>query len=674
MCLEGCSSSPDSKKGDSSHYADPCADCKKTSLHVQVKHETTKHPMEDIDVSVSGKPSLVTAKDGWAKWDPIAPGTYDVTARDDSCEPDPAKEDGVEVVLGEDWKVYLFLKPLEWRLHVDADRDGTVDADWTDGEKWTPGKGKKGAVVLVNSDKDDPGRSGRDYEDSKVNTAADVPDLSPLDLRRTLKGKTFPKGTKATLEVSDRNKLRIFDSRTAGGKEIIGPKKKKKTWKHSEMVDLVELGMEGIAYNAKPGDKGEVTLTLTVEYKGTKQYEQKVTVRIAPFMIFNHLQKTKRVHVIDVDDNKTFTGELDKVVVAGGATLQKAKKAAYGGDRWLQDVMEPGFSSHSAGGLRSVPAILQSKQTRAIGKYPKGELLGKDRGWLYWKAPPAGRPTHDSYGNLECAPPYKVKGGKDYKFGRMIYGTAVPGMDPEVVKFLEAQIIQEPIGVDTSWLRVGHVDEFMSFLPWSGGSHGYALVLASPKAALDILKDKGTSKTAKLTRGFAAPDGPGGAAEKTRIEGRYPFDTVDAFLKNAPIVAVQATVQAKIDAVEAQLTKELSLKKSDIVKLPTLFEEKAVGTGQHIAYTAGCVNMLVVTKSKKTAELAVPKPFGPTKGGKCLFEKEVLSKLAGIGYSAGSVHFIDDFCTYHALAGEIHCGTNSEREPPTDKWWELDWI
>ncbi|WP_420829547.1 protein-arginine deiminase family protein [Nannocystis pusilla] len=33
------------------------------------------------------------------------------------------------------------------------------------------------------------------------------------------------------------------------------------------------------------------------------------------------------------------------------------------------------------------------------------------------------------------------------------------------------------------------------------------------------------------------------------------------------------------------------------------------------------------------------------------------------------LEFVDDFFTYHVNYGEIHCGTNSKRAPPIDRWW-----
>jgi len=32
------------------------------------------------------------------------------------------------------------------------------------------------------------------------------------------------------------------------------------------------------------------------------------------------------------------------------------------------------------------------------------------------------------------------------------------------------------------------------------------------------------------------------------------------------------------------------------------------------------------------------------------------------------VHYVDDWITHHALAGEVHCGTNTIRKAATN-WW-----
>jgi len=45
------------------------------------------------------------------------------------------------------------------------------------------------------------------------------------------------------------------------------------------------------------------------------------------------------------------------------------------------------------------------------------------------------------------------------------------------------------------------------------------------------------------------------------------------------------------------------------------------------------------------------------------------TKLDGLATDF-DVHFIDDWNEYHCYYGEIHCGTNVKRTPPTVNWWE----
>ena len=55
-----------------------------------------------------------------------------------------------------------------------------------------------------------------------------------------------------------------------------------------------------------------------------------------------------------------------------------------------------------------------------------------------------------------------------------------------------------------------------------------------------------------------------------------------------------------------------------------------------------------------------------------VFEGYVKSILEAIG---NKVHFIENFESYHAQWGEVHCGTNAKRQPPeldkgfSARWW-----
>jgi protein-arginine deiminase len=390
------------------------------------------------------------------------------------------------------------------------------------------------------------------------------------------------------------------------------------------------------------------------------------------WIMFHHACQTTKVYVVATADNINFRTVLSSAVNRVGVPLQIATQTTYGDDRWMQDAMEPGFSSLPKTGAvdaRNLPATLRTANDRqAMGwgptdGYPKNELLGPDYGFTQATTPTTGT-SLDSFGNLECSPPFVHSGsGRHYKFGRIVYGGGGRVMHAKVRQFLAAQKLQEPFEIDTDWLVVGHVDEVMSFLPLPAARKGFKVMTASPKMALDIVQ--AAPNTARLLHGIYLTPGKTAAD----IAAAYPLSTAGAIKGDAAFRTVQSTVQGKIDAIKLTLKSNLDLQDTDFIDLPVLFKEEG---GRYVAYTPDVVNMLVITKSPSNLVLCVPKPFGPIVRRRCQFETKVRSQLALPGVT---IHFIDDFMTYHMLFGEIHCGTNSQRKPPTDRWWwELDWI
>ncbi len=59
--------------------------------------------------------------------------------------------------------------------------------------------------------------------------------------------------------------------------------------------------------------------------------------------------------------------------------------------------------------------------------------------------------------------------------------------------------------------------------------------------------------------------------------------------------------------------------------------------------------------------------FGPRLGGVDVFETAAKNVLGST-----NVVLVDDWKWYHALLGEVHCGTNVIRIPPAKyrKWWD----
>lgn len=687
MCKENNTppSPPQAEPSDAQAFDSDSTPCLATNLHVQVCDEATGQPLDGVAVTVAGQGTKTTNAEGWAKWRPITAGSYDVSARKDLHSPDPAARPAVVAPQGQTTETELRIQPVDLHLHLDADRDGNVDDDWRHNRPWTPGAGQHGAIVLFNNDNDDrdPAKE-RDFENRVVDTTHDLSDLAPLHIRRDPPGVALPATITATLSVSDRNRLRILRPATAAGIEVVGPTQAQLDLDHPTLAADADLPLriEALQYPEKSFN-GLLTISLAIKVNGNLVRTETAEVRVAPWILFNHAHRTEKVYIVDTGDNATLRGEIDAVVTNAGATMRTAAGATYNRDRWMQDGMEPGFAAmpRVGGGNPNTPATLRTAKDRGtsrIDAYPKGELLDRDYGFHQALPPTSAGNSLDSFGNLECSPPFTHSGAHgepahDYPFGRVIYGDDTKGngaprrqMHPRVRRLLAAQVVQAPIAIDSNWLVVGHVDEFISFLPGAGGSHGWKVLIASPALALQIVaaQDDATPLFVGIDMNQPNPFSSGGL-----LRDLFPLRTCGEIKGSggATFRTWQAEAQAVIDAVRTtELKVKLDLQDSDFIHLPVLFSKTG---SRYIAYTAGSVNMLVVTTGGKP-QLCIPKPFGPRTPAGCRFEADIRTKLA----PHAGVHFIDCFLTYHVGQGEIHCGTNSQRTPPDERWWELTWI
>lgn len=555
----------------------------------------------------------------------------------------------------------------EYHLHVDADRDGIVDADRTGIDSWHWGAGQKGAIILCNND-DDGGASRSDNADDRVNGGNDATELAPLVIRRI--GPPAPAGWEGYLGVlaADKMNIRIFDSRSAGGREIIGPS----TGNSYRLPDLAftekEFGMEAVRY-AGSGFSGEVGIALVIKNGGSVLNVETAKVRVAPWMMPSHRDNAQKVFVcqLTVDGptgpipNARFRNELNTFVTAAGCTLQ----THVSGDRWMQDCMEFGYASSPATGFR---AVMQSPQDRGLKIFPP-TLRAADFGH-HTTGLASPDTTFDSTGNLEVTPPVTSRAGKAYPWGRIYYGAGRPAEEiyPKTKEFLHAQIVQDPIDIDTDWLNVGHVDEIISFVP-APGPKGFKLLLASPRRAYRILRDNraahGSSKLLvgrKFPPPSASPAGPWRDAEVS-IRGFLDVGIPSLSLTHTALRNFNDRAQLRLDGIRSRMKNELGLTDADIIGIPILFMPAEDAPTFADALTAGMVNMLVLNR-----HCIIPKPFGPEVAGGDLFQRYVESMLNPLGLT---LHFLDDWYEYHVGLGEVHCGTNTLRTPTAARWWEF---
>ncbi|KAK8037846.1 peptidylarginine deiminase [Apiospora marii] len=58
---------------------------------------------------------------------------------------------------------------------------------------------------------------------------------------------------------------------------------------------------------------------------------------------------------------------------------------------------------------------------------------------------------------------------------------------PAILPLLEAQAVQSPLVLETGWMVIGHVDEFVQFMPFNK-TLGFTVAIADNHSAMDVLQ------------------------------------------------------------------------------------------------------------------------------------------------------------------------------------------
>ncbi|KAL8198209.1 UNVERIFIED_CONTAM: hypothetical protein K2H54_001516 [Gekko kuhli] len=361
--------------------------------------------------------------------------------------------------------------------------------------------------------------------------------------------------------------------------------------------------------------------------------------------------------------NTDFVGAVKELTWKAGCALTVCEGEKNHGDRWIQDEMEIGYVQAPHKGF---PVVFDSPRNRELKDFPFKDLLGPDFGYV--KREPVTDEVAsqlDSFGNLEVSPPVTIR-GKAYPLGRILIGSYISRAENremfKVVRdFLYAQKVQSPVELDSDWLVVGHVDEFLTFVP-APDRKGFRLLLASPTACYKLLKQKEQEGYGEALM-FEGEDER--SSHATLITGKLETCNqvkIKSILADQDLMNSNEYFQKCIDWNRDILKEELGLTEEDIIDIPQLFTPEEP-SGQAAAYFPNMVNMLVLER-----HLGIPKPFGPVVNRQCCLEKEVRQLLEPLGLSCT---FIDDYKAYHQKHGEIHCGTNVCRQPFSFKWWNM---
>ncbi|MGW2381559.1 protein-arginine deiminase domain-containing protein [Streptomyces sp. NPDC001658] len=618
--------------------------------------------------------------------------------------------------------------PLRVDLRADVDRDGRVDltgdTDTAGEDTWSVGRG---AVFLPNIDDDGKrcpttGPGGRplsdaqltacnDASDTKVNGKADAADLARV---RSLPMTNLPSDARAGVQVTTgAAQTRVFVNRLGAWKPVTAQTRLTR----SELRRGIEFGVEGkdvIRDSAKWDGRVAIRLKIT---SSSGEASDTVTLRAAPLLTHHARQDTQQLMVTKArgDDawakrQREFVGALEKEGRLAGITKPLVTFEKYG-DIWAQDFVEPAYLTMTGpdGRQRTMRVMLRSAQDREAGRELYEKLRGPDIGVVQAKGRDMqGWETLNSYGNLETIPPY-AQGGRSFPAGRIIMGERKDGSgvrpSQEIRTLLKSQGLQDPLLLDTSWLHVGHVDEFVQFLP-ADTPRGWRIAIADPEAGLSLLRD-------------AQRDGHG-AKKMFSVPGfdgtHAPAETIDQALASRYLVSDNRMAARKITANLEILKRETGVTDEEIVPVPALYTrgivqdsadtrvpllsrlggraepEAATRHGQQrqmsegtpsaapapstsltpsaapaptvstSAYVPGAVNGILLSRDRYLA----PRQWGPVIGGKDIFTEAVTAAYTRAGMK---VSYVDDWYTYHLGMGEIHCGTNTLRDASA-AWWK----
>ena len=588
---------------------------------------------------------------------PAAPGPTDPASS--SGTPPPASKGPTPDPKGPDGLAAVDLR-------ADTNRDGVISFDdptEDDGEDaWDA---KHGAVFLANIDDDEeqcPTNVSdvdlpkcNDAADEVVNGADDAADLARL---KTKPWAAAPDGATGKITTTASSSVRLFKV-TGTTFEVLA---KDATLTTAELRAGVELAIEGrdIVRDTTVWD-GLVDVTFTVDGAGATQTD-KVRMRVAPLLTSHHLSPAESTYVTLLGSASSQATRTDLATAATAAGVPAPQTISVS-DQWTQDFFETGFMTMPGPGgkqhamrvnIRSANESNPSSPTnplRTAGRVVFTQLRGKDVAGIQQFDPTRqGKfDTLNSFGNFETIPPY-TSGAESFPLGRVLRGNIASYYpDKTFLKLIEAQKVQQPLYIDTSWLLVGHVDETVSFIKAS-----------SPRGWVMLVNDPTLAKTMLETQSAAGNGAVPMFIGKFWSQSQSAQITVDQVLADTEVMQASAEAATEIAGQLAIIKSATGLTEAEIIRIPYLHMPYSQGS---VAFQPGMVNGLYIAPGHFVA----PDPHGPVIAGTDIFKAIMEERVSPFGVA---VHWAEDWDLYHRNLGEVHCGTNATRQIPDSKWWE----
>jgi protein-arginine deiminase len=560
-------------------------------------------------------------------------------------------------------------------LRVDTNRDGVVDVTGTtdvEGKaQWTS---TRGAIMLPNigdSTNRCPKSGDLSQSDAQLEQCHDAVDdvqrapqyLAPM---RTMPQPNATLSSVGQIEVvgTSAAKVRVFIKR-AGNWVILRAADR---LSRDELLAGAELGVDARDFVR---DTAVWDGHVTVHFKlsdGQLTSTDEVKLRVAPVLTYNHQQAAAKVFVPsrglpEHPANAAFVSALSEALSESGLNADAVTKLNTI-DTWAQDFVEFGYVSMPKpnGAMEVLRIAIRSSQPGRVAGRALFDLRGPGTGVVQIGG--AGYHQTDSFGNLETVPPYEWN-GKKYRAGRIIYGDSGDGIAPhkDWRTFFASQQDQAPIVLDTSWLRIGHVDEFVQFVP-ANTPRGWKIAIDDPESGLRILKAAQNSGYGRV-RAVSHPGAP--------------QMTINELLADAEFLKSNAEAAAAIKKNLDILIRETGVTDAEIIRIPGMYKTGRAnppgsmasdipgdtrityGPGRLSAFFPAAINGIVVNAQSYIA----PKQWGPVVNGVDLLAQGVDAAYGSVGLT---VRYVDDWVTHHTHFGGVHCGSNTEREIG-QAWW-----
>ena len=371
--------------------------------------------------------------------------------------------------------------------------------------------------------------------------------------------------------------------------------------------DLLLEGSSGLTTLEWARDGGEQTLHIEHDYflseaklklehvgaGGGVFTRRNLRLVAGPLILNHHMQPSEDTWAMKVTSWGGNTQMIDTFTDVLGNRFHELSSNAYGGDVWVQDEIE--FATSTAPGGHRVDVVIDSIRDRGLDSFLENELEGPDFAVMVWGSGSAS--SQDSFGNLEITPPFTDADGTEYPFGRIYYGewdygNSTYSIHNDLKTFMEEQKVQDPFTLDTSFLCVGHVDEYMTFVPDSTAPRGFRLIMSDVDMAYEILD-------------AADPN-----ISLNRYNSGHGFRDVGEIVDDNALRQLNNEVQEDyIDPTITKLRNTMNLSDEEIVLIPALFETVSGCYNTNAALIPGTANLIVGHDANGALELFIPDPF-----------------------------------------------------------------